>query len=561
MATQNKVIKFGDVSRRLILLGARDLARAVVSTFGPKGGNVLIDNGSPIPKITKDGVTAAKAVQLSNPYRRIGASLLKEVASKVESATGDGTTTSVLFTYTLLIKVEELLEKGVDPRKIKKGLNQAKKDALEFLETNKKEVKGKDDIYHIAYISSNGNEEISENIAEAFDSIGEGGIVTMAASNDKDNKTYVKTTDGMTFDEGYYSNAFALDGSKAIVDDPLVLIFNQTMFEFDGLENILYRCKSANGVHIPVIMAPKFDEAFVGRFVEFMQELGIPGVLSYTPGAAYTKAMETECVNDLACALNTRVLKMTDLASIEDLEQFETVKRITIGKAETTIEPYEDKLDAEKIDARVKLIKASIEEAYNSASTADEIQLIKARLASLTGGIATIYIGALTKPEMEEKADLYEDAINSVKSAIADGILPGGGTAMYKAAVALKDKKDIYQMDTSEKLGYQALIDTLKEPFYTLLKSDIGSSNLELLGSIASIVAGQPFFNGYNIMTGCATEDLSDSVIDPYNVEKYVILYATSLIETFSLVKCTITNERDNVRGEDEDLSLWDEDE
>lgn len=544
MAVPVKII-YGVESRQKILDGVQEIADAVTATLGPKGANVLIDDKTPRPLITKDGVTVAKSITFSDSYKRVGAALVKEAAARVDDIAGDGTTTTTLIISELLKKTAKLAALGFDRTEIRKGVEAATKSALAYLEEHKTPVRTLDDIYTVAKVSANGNEEIASKIKEAYSLIGDNGTVHIAHGNNVAGETYVESSDGLDFDSGLADTAFvnAPDGT-ATFEYPKILVMRETGDEISPYEAIMQLCKS-NSTPL-VIVAPNFSDIFMVRVKAKMSGTSLQMALVYSPGLSFQKARLEDYLADLSAMLDTDIYTPGTLSNIKTLDDLGDAELIKASVKRTTI-TAEVNQDSDRYKSLVSSIKSVIDTEGQNGVTPEVIEAAKDRLARLTGGVAIVRVGALTPTELEEKLALYEDASRAVETSIEfGGVLPGGGTAMLRAADFLKktEKKHRELSDTAKK-GYEAVAETLREPAKKIIAS-VDNDNYQLI--MSSILRKKQFSYGYNARAEKITDMLKDGIIDAYAVEHYALAYSSSIAQSFIATDCVVTPEDENVR-------------
>lgn len=544
MAVPVKII-YGVESRQKILDGVQEIADAVTATLGPKGANVLIDDKTPRPLITKDGVTVAKSITFSDSYKRVGAALVKEAAARVDDIAGDGTTTTTLIISELLKKSAKLAALGFDRTEIRKGIAAATKDALLCLENHKTPVKTLDDIYTVAKVSANGNEEIASKIKEAYSLIGDNGTVHIAHGNNIAGETYVESSDGLDFDSGLVDTSFvnAPDGS-ATYEHPKILVMRETGDEIAPYEAIMQLCKS-NGIPL-VIVAPSFSDVLIVRLKSKISGSSLQAVPVYSPGLSFQKARLEDYLVDLSAMLNTDIYTPASLSSIKTLDDLGDADMIKATVKRTTI-TADVNTDSNRYKSLVASIKEVIDTEGQNGVAPEVIEAAKDRLARLTGGVAIVRVGALTPTELEEKLALYEDASRAVETSMKfGGVLPGGGTAMLRAASCLSklEKKHKELSDTAKK-GYEVIIDTLKEPARRIIAS-VDAENYQLI--ISSILRKKQFSYGYNARTEKISDMIKDGIIDAFAVEYYALAYSSSIAQSFIATDCVITPEDESIR-------------
>lgn len=540
-----KVITFGPEARRSMLEGITELEDAVVSTLGPKGRFVCLDSGNGHPVITKDGVSVARFINFSDKYKNIGASIVKEGATKTNSVAGDGTSSSTLFTSELCKIGNRLVDMNLDSIEIKKGFDKACSDILSALDKQKKVIASEDDIKHIATISANNDSEIGEIIKEAFVSIGEGGIVNAIGANNRNGKTSVVVTNGMEINKGLVSGSFVnTDSMTCELDNPAFLIYGKPLKDINDILGIIQimRRTSEN----IVICAPVYEDEFMSSFIDSVEKGQIKGALIYPNGN--DRVSIDQFIEDLAIQVGAKVLEGKSKITVDTFDPQTMVGHaghISITKKKTVISDgagTEEEIDARVNELKELIVKASSDKDEDVKSPF-EIDLLKERIANLSGGIATIHIGALSAVELKEKKDRYEDAINAVNAAISEGVIAGGGAGLLHAVKEVSDNHKPLEDPTQER-GYQAFLSICEMP----AKKIIDSTGKKADYIIEKIKETNNSNYGYN----AKKEEISstmyeDGIIDPILVTKTALSYATSIAGTFISTNCIITDDSNNV--------------
>ena len=529
----NKKIIFSDDARKELLLGIDKLADAVVSTLGPSGRNIIIEQTAGNPISTKDGVTVAKSIELSDTIENIGAQLVKQVAIKTADQAGDGTTTSTLLAREIYKQAIERLSKGSNVVDIKQGIDQAVSLVVDYLENQSKEITDEEQLKQVATISANNDAEVGELISTAMDKVGTDGVVTIEES--KTGETYLETVEGMQFSRGYKSPYFVTDNSsmQAVLRDPLILITDKRLASIKELlpilEGVSQQSKSL------LIIADDFDgEALSTLVVNKMR-----GILQ----VAAVKAPE---FGDRKKAILEDIAELTGgtVVSTEKgmrLDKFESewlggAKKVTVGKDNTTI------IDAygseESINQRVSFLKDQIEE----SNSPYEKEILQDRLAKFIGGVAIVYVGGLTEVEMKEKKDRVEDALHATKAAIEEGILPGGGIALLNASKMLVEQLNLpTAMPEDQAVGFDIVIQAIEKPFYRILQN-AGLEN-EYIGNLEqSIIESGDSWEGFNPRSSKIVNMFSEGIIDPTKVTRLALENAASVAGTMLLTEAVVSN-------------------
>lgn len=523
----NKVMNWnGTEVRKQILTGYEILYKMVSITLGPNGRNVIIDDGGPRPLVLKDGVTVANHVDSSNPLYKIGISLGKEIADKVDNTAGDGTTTSTIIGFNLMKSLNSLVDLGLDVNDIRSGLNRAVQDSVDLLVKMSKPMP---DVRTIAAVASNGNQEIMDLCEEAYGSIGENGSVVLADSYSKTGRSYVEVSKGIRWEGGVPSDLFITDpiSNTTTVSDPYVLIFASGIAKLDDLTPYIDIAKNDN--RPLVLIAPYFEP-------ELFTQASSKGVLLLSsPGTSFSHIDLHEALMDLAITLGTKVIPDTASALnvIEDIKDAGKAALITASIEETKVTQYKElePAHAKSYKAYINKLKAQIDD--DDALSQSRTEQLKDRLARLSGGIATIHVGALTPIEKEEKVASIIDAQHSIRSAMNYGVLPGGGTALLKVSQQLSDDIDNKNFKSeSEKRAYKAVLEVMRVPAKML----VASLKPEDYQYIVQQIAHEKDFNtGYNVRTGQVEDLFKSGIIDSAAIEINALKYSNSVIGSYIL--------------------------
>lgn len=522
---------YGPAVRNEIVAGAKLLRDVVASTLGPAGRNVTIYENGARPLITKDGATVASKVDTDDTIKKIGILLVKDVVAKVDNVAGDGTTTTTIYTTELLDSLTKLVNLEVNAHEVRKGMERATKDAVEYLENKKEQL---DDVEAIALVSVNGDKELAGLLTEAYNGIGENGSVVLADSWSRSGKSYVEISKGIRWEGGIPSSLFITDvvNDSAKVENPYIMVLASGVKELDNIitYNELIKREGRN----LVVVAPYFESTLFSKATAE----GILFLMS--PGTSFSHVDLHEALMDLAITVGTKVVPDTDsiLRFVPSLNDLGTAKCIEATVKETNI-AQADELDEAKAVEYVKYIeqlKAKID--GDDALQITAMEGLRERLARLSGGIATIYLGALTPTEKEEKAALLEDAQNSVSIALKNGVLPGGGTALLKAAQYLADQEATFETE-AERKGYEAVLKAMREPAKQLVKS-VKPEDYQYI--VQQIAHESDFWTGYNVREA-KIENLKDSkVIDSAMIEISALRYAASEVGSFIISDGVIVN-------------------
>jgi len=519
-----KQILFEEAARRKILKGVELLAKSVKVTLGPKGRNVLIDKKFGAPTMTKDGVSVAKEIELPDPYENIGAQMVKEVASKTSDAAGDGTTTATVLAEAIYRQGLKNVTAGANPIFLKRGIDKAVTTAVQELNKLSKAVKDREEIKSVATVSANWDTEIGEIIADAMDKVGKDGTITVEEA--KSIETTLDVVEGMQFDKGYLSPYFCTntESMEAILEDPYILIHEK---KISSLQDMLPLLQSVSKTGKPLLI---ISEDVEGEALATLVVNRLRGTLAVcavkAPGFGdRRKAM----LEDIAILTGGRFLSEDLGIKLENVQLTDLgrAKRITVTKENTTI--VEGAGKSSDIQGRVKQIRNQIEE---NSSDYDREKL-QERLAKLAGGVAVINVGAATEPEMKEKKARVEDALHATRAAVEEGIVPGGGVALLRAAKAI----DAMTLKDEEAIGAQIVRRAIEEPLRQLC------ANAGVEGSLVvqKVIASEGAF-GYNVATGEFEDLLKAGVVDPTKVTRTALQNAASVAALLLTTEAIITD-------------------
>lgn len=521
-----KEITFNTPAREKLKAGVDALANAVKVTLGPKGRNVVIDKKFGAPTITKDGVSVAKEIELSDPVENMGAQMLKEVASKTADLAGDGTTTATVLAQAIVTAGLKNVASGANPMDLKRGIDKAVTAIVAELKNLSKEV-GSDNnkIKQVASISANNDDAIGSLIALAMEKVGNEGVITVEEA--KGTETDVKTVEGMQFDRGYLSPYFVTNTDKmeAELENALILIYDKKISNMKELLPVLEKAAQSNRPLL--IIAEDVDgEALAALVVNKIRgALRVAAVKA--PGFGdRRKAM----LQDIAVLTGGNVISeetglKLENASIEDLGRAE---KITIDKENTII--VNGAGVKENITARISEIKAQIE-----STTSDyDREKLQERLAKLAGGVAVLYVGAATEVEMKEKKDRVDDALHATRAAVEEGIVPGGGVALIRAGRALDNLKGDNE---DEKTGIAIVKRAIEEP----LRQIVANAGGEGAVIVQKVREGADDF-GYNARTEVFENLFAAGVIDPTKVSRVALENAASIAGMLLTTECVISD-------------------
>ena len=518
-----KQIVYGEEARRMIIEGVNRLANAVKVTLGPKGRNVVLDKKFGSPTITKDGVTVAKEIDLKDPFENMGAQMVREVASKTSDIAGDGTTTATVLAQAIYREGAKNVAAGANPMEIKRGIEVAVEAVVGALQKMSTPVRG-DMIAQVGTISANTDQTIGTIIAEAMDKVGKDGVITVEEARTLE--TSLDVVEGMQFDRGYLSPYFVTDPERmeVVLENPFILIHEKKISSMKDLLPLLE--KVAKSSRPLLVVAEDIDgEALATLVVNKLRgTLHVAAVKA--PGFGdRRKAM----LEDVAILTNGKAVTEDLGLKLENL-QFEdlgTAKKVTIDKDNTTI--VEGGGTQKAIEGRVKQLRAQVED-----TTSDyDREKLQERLAKLVGGVAVIKVGAATETEMKEKKARVEDAMHATKAAVEEGIVPGGGVAMLRAAEAL----DKLKVDDDQQLGVNIIRRALEEPMRWI------AQNAGFEGSIVvqKVRDAKDSDEGFNAQTETYENLVKAGVIDPTKVVRSALQNASSIASLLLTTEALIT--------------------
>ncbi|MDQ3635371.1 MAG: chaperonin GroEL [Acidobacteriota bacterium] len=509
-----KQVVHGEDSRAAILRGVNQLADAVKVTLGPKGRNVVIDKKFGSPTITKDGVTVAKEIELKDPLENMGAQMVREVASKTSDVAGDGTTTATVLAQAIFKEGVRTVAAGANPMALKRGIDKAVEKVVEEIKNFAQPVSG-DSIQNVGTVSANGDKQIGEIIAKAMDKVGKDGVITVEESRTMD--TTLEVVEGMQFDRGYLSPYFVTDPERmeAILEDPYILINEKKVSNMKDLLPILEQVAKL-GKPLLIIAEDVDGEALATLVVNKLRgTLNVAAVKA--PGFGdRRKAM----LEDIATITGGTVISEDLGIKLESitLDDLGNAKKVTIDKDNTTV--VEGAGEGEAIQGRVKTIRSQIEE---SSSDYDREKL-QERLAKLVGGVAVIKVGAATETEMKEKKARVEDAMHATRAAVEEGIVPGGGVSLIRAARVLDDFKTDAE-DSDEQIGVTIVKRALEEP----LRQIANNAGKEGAVIVERIRDENSDTYGFNASSEKFEDLVAAGVIDPAKVTRTALQNAASI--------------------------------
>jgi chaperonin GroEL len=520
-----KMLYFDDEARRALEAGVNKLADAVRVTLGPKGRNVVLDKKFGAPTITNDGVSIAKEIELEDPFENMGAQLVKEVATKTDDIAGDGTTTATVLAQAMVRVGMKNVAAGANPMAVKKGIEKAVAAAVESIQSQAKDVDDKTDIANVATISA-ADSSIGEVIAEAIDKVGKDGVVTVEESNTFG--TELEFTEGMQFDKGYLSPYFVTDPERqeAVLEDAYILLNQGKISTVQAMLPVL-EAVMKTGKPLVIVAEDLEGEALATLVVNKIRGTFAAAAVKAPGFGDRRKAM----LQDMAVLTGGQVISEDVGLKLENttLDLLGTAKRIIITKDNTTI--VDGGGTSDDVTGRVNQIKAEIE---NTDSDWDREKL-QERLAKLAGGVAVIQVGAATEVELKEKKHRIEDAVSSVRAAIEEGVVAGGGTALIRARGAVQAIVDGLEGD--EQTGAKLVWESLTSPARNI------AENAGLEGSVVvRAIESETGSIGMNAATGELVDMVKAGIIDPAKVTRAALQNAASIAALVITTECLVAD-------------------
>jgi chaperonin GroEL len=520
-----KQILFSDEGRAALLRGVSIMAAAVKATMGPKGRNVVIDKKFGSPTITKDGVTVAKEIELRDNYEDMGAQMIKEVASKTSDIAGDGTTTATVLAHAIIRDGLKNVTAGANPMGLKRGIDKAVDAVVEDLKRMSKSTKDKKEIEQVASIAANNDKTIGSLIAEAMEKVGKDGVITVEES--KSAETALDVVEGMQFDRGYLSPYFVTDPERmeVVLEDALILIYEKKL---SVMKDMLPLLEQVARVGKPFLIVAEDVEG------EALATL----VVNKLRGTLHCAAVKAPGFGDRRKAMLEDIATLTGGKAITEdlgiklenikLEDLGKAKKVVLDKDNTTIIDGAGKTAT--IEGRIKQIRAQIEE-----TTSDyDKEKLQERLAKLAGGVAIIKVGAATETAMKEKKARVEDALNATRAAVEEGIVPGGGVALLRAATVI----DGLKLEGDEKVGAMIVKRALEEP----IRQIVENAGLEGSVIVEKVKAEKGVTRGFDAESLEFVDMIQAGIIDPTKVERVALQNAASVASLLLTTEALITD-------------------
>ena len=508
-----KEVKFGSDARTRMLEGVDTLANAVKVTLGPKGRNVVLEKSFGAPRITKDGVTVAKDIELKDKFQNMGAQMVREVASKANDVAGDGTTTATVLAQSIAQEGARAVAAGMNPMDLKRGIDMSVEAVVAYLEARSKKISTSDEVAQVGTISANGEEEIGKMIAEAMERVGNEGVITVEEAKSLD--TELDVVEGMQFDRGYLSPYFVTDADKmrATLEDPYILLHEKKLSNLQDMLPILEKVVQS-GRPLLIIAEDIEGEALATLVVNRLRG-GLKVAAVKAPGFGdRRKAM----LEDLAILTKGTVISEEVGISLDGmtLEMLGSAKRVEITKDETTI--VDGIGEKAEIEARCNQIRAQAED----TSSDYDREKLQERLAKLAGGVAVIRVGGATEVEVKERKDRVDDAMHATRAAVEEGIVPGGGVALVKAISALDG---LSPANRDQEVGVEIVRRALQAPARNIAEN-AGAEGSVIVGKL---MESSKENEGYDAVSGTFTDMVKAGVIDPTKVVRSSLQNAASV--------------------------------
>jgi chaperonin GroEL len=527
-----KKISFNNEAREKILLGVNQLADAVKVTLGPCGRNVMYDKGFRVA-ITKDGVSVAKQIELKDPQENLGAQAVKEVASKTADIAGDGTTTATVLAQAIYKEGNKYIAAGANPMELKRGIDKAVAAIVSNIKSNAIKVNSKKEIEQVATISANSDTSIGQQIAEAMEKVGRDGVITVEEAKGTESELVV--VEGMQFDRGYISSYFITDSEKmtATLENPLILLVEKKISIMKPLVPVL-EMAAKQGRALLIIAEDIDGEALTALVVNKIRgALNVVAVKA--PGFGDRKKAMLEDIAILTCATLVSEelgIKLENISSTD----LGTAKKVIISKDNTTI--IDGAGNTEDINNRINKIKNEI-----ASTSADyDKEKLQERLARLAGGVAVIYVGAVTETEMKEKKDRIEDALHATRAAVAEGIVAGGGVSLLRAQAII----DALSLEGDEKLGAKIVRRALEEPL-RVISHNAGYDSSVIVNAVRE---NKEKNSGFDARHNQYVNMIEAGIIDPAKVVRSALEHAASIAGLLLTCECIIVEDPESKRQE-----------
>ena len=527
----SKIIEFGPEGRDKLVKGIDTLANAVVSTLGPNGRNVVIERPNQSPVSTKDGVTVAKHIAISDPIENLGVNLVREASIKTADKAGDGTTTSTLLAREMIKDGLQHLANGANAVEIKRGIDTAVKEVINNLRENISEnISDENQLEQIATISANNDPEVGTLIATAMEKVGVEGVVHIEESKTGD--TYLETVEGMQFDRGYLSHYFVTNNSTmtCTLEDPYILVLNQKLSSVKDLLPMLEAVSNTNKSLL--IIAEDVDSEALATLIVNKARGTIKVAAVKAPDFGDRRKLILE---DIASVTGGQVFDKDKGMKLDKFswEWFGEARTVTISKEKTTI--IDGKGKEEDVKKRLDELTNQIDKAQSNF----EIEKLQERLAKMAGGVSIIHVGGYTETEMNEKKDRVDDALHATKAAIEEGIVPGGGAALLYARESIP-----VSSKCNKCIGAEIVYKACSKPFEQILtNAGKDAIDAQMIGRHKLVESGNDTWAGFNIKKGTICDMKKEGIIDPTKVTRTALENAASVAGTVLLTECIVVDE------------------
>ena len=522
-----KEVRFGDECRAGLLAGVEKLADAVQVTLGPKGRNVVIEQPYGGPKITKDGVTVARAIEFKDKFQNVGASLVKQVASATNDVAGDGTTTATVLTRAILVEGLRSVAAGLNPMDLRRGINMAVDHVIGELKRRAKMISTQEEIAQVGTISANGEREIGELIARAMEKVGKEGVITVQDGKTLENE--LEVVEGMKFDRGYISPYFVTDQKtmKVELEEPFILICEKRI---SGIQTIIPILEQVIKTQRPLlIIAEDVESEALATLIVNKLRGGLKVCAVKAPGFGDNRKANLQ---DIAVLTGGQVVSEDVGLRLDkvDTTMLGSAKKVTISKDDTVL--LDGAGDKESIAERCEMIR----EAADAASSDYDREKLQERLAKLSGGVAVLKVGGASEVEVGEKKDRITDALNATKAAVEEGIVPGGGTALVYASRTLEAIKANCE-NFDQQVGVGIVERAIRVPSATIAKN-AGKEGAVIIGKLLDHQGDESY--GYNAATDVFEDMVKAGVIDPIKVVRTALLDAASVASLLTTAEAII---------------------
>ena len=528
----SKIIEFGPEGRQKLVNGIDKLADAVVATLGPNGRNVVISNAQGFPQSTKDGVTVAKSISLSDNVENTGVEMVKQSAIQTANVAGDGTTTSTLLAREMVKAGLSHLNNGANAVEIKRSIDKAVSQVVTTLRQNAEDISSEEQLEQVATISANNDPEVGKLIATAMNKVGREGVITIEES--KSGETYLETVEGIQFDRGFKSPYFVTNNStmSAVLDKPYILIADGKFTKVKDLLPVLEGV-SGTGRSLLIIAEDIDNEALATLVVNKMRgTLAVCAVKAPEFGDRRKLVLE-----DIATLTGGEVFSKEKGMKLDKFtwDWFGEARTVNVTKETTTI--VDGKGESGRIEARIEALQQQIEQ----ANSPFEVEKLQERLAKFVGGVGIVHVGGLTETEMKERKDRVDDALQATKAAIEEGIVPGGGAALLYA------RGTILFADGEDNIGANIVYQACGKPFEQILtNAGYSPTDAQMIGKYQLVDSGNDIWAGYNLQTEEVVNMKEAGIIDPAKVTRTALESAASVAGTILLTECVVVEDPDS---------------